>query len=180
MANINKALAVILKHEGGYSNNKKSDRGGETYMGISRKNWPSWEGWAYLDKEKLKNKEFSKNKWLDVLVADFYRVNFWNRIRGGEINDQNIATLLLDYNVHSGRLGNKAIQKLVGFTGAAVDGAIGPNTIRAINNHKNPEKLFYALLEQRRDFLTELSKEPNQADNYDGWMNRVDSFKYIK
>ena len=42
------AFAATMQHEGGYAN-VQGDKGGETYMGISRVYWPSWPGWPVID-----------------------------------------------------------------------------------------------------------------------------------
>ena len=38
-----RAFVTTMQSEGGYVNNPK-DPGGETYMGISRNNYPHWQG----------------------------------------------------------------------------------------------------------------------------------------
>ncbi len=47
------ALKHTLEFEGGYANDP-ADRGGETFRGISRKNWPRWSGWDLIDQVKRK------------------------------------------------------------------------------------------------------------------------------
>lgn len=44
MADFKIAFDITNKTEAGYANNP-DDSGGETYAGISRNNWPYWEGW---------------------------------------------------------------------------------------------------------------------------------------
>lgn len=75
------AIKLTLGHEGGYSNNP-ADRGGETYMGISRVNWPDWEGWSVIDEVKATkpanlDKALKAVPGLDARVEAFYRANFW-------------------------------------------------------------------------------------------------------
>lgn len=41
-------IAAESAKEGGYAN-VLGDKGGETYMGISRVYWPSWPGWPVID-----------------------------------------------------------------------------------------------------------------------------------
>ena len=52
MADFEKAFAKIIKAEGGYVNNP-NDKGGETYMGITRKNHSKLKMWKLID--ELKN-----------------------------------------------------------------------------------------------------------------------------
>ena len=49
MADFNIAFNKVVFHEGGYVNDPE-DRGGETYMGISRRAHPSSNIWYHIDK----------------------------------------------------------------------------------------------------------------------------------
>lgn len=62
------AMAFTKKWEGGYVNDPV-DPGGETYRGITRKNWPDWAGWEYVEKRDLRK--------ADEFVDEFYLQNFW-------------------------------------------------------------------------------------------------------
>ena len=59
MARFDEAIKKILDHEGGYVNNPK-DKGGETYMGISRKAHPKSKVWSIIDKVTIKYKTVSE------------------------------------------------------------------------------------------------------------------------
>lgn len=163
----------ILPNEGGYAN-VATDKGGETYAGIARNFFPNWQGWTYIDFVKRTdgpikhNAKFPSIQWM---VDQFYR-DWWNEKRFGEINSQEVANLLFDYNIHSSTHAIKAIQQLVGVT---ADGAMGPKTIAAINK-ADPAKLHDALKEQRRQFLDTLSKKPGQEIFREGWLARVANF----
>lgn len=173
MAEFKTALAIILQHEGGYSN-RGTDRGGETYAGVSRKNWPNWAGWAIIDKAKpLKQGQFIKNKRLDGLVEVFYYENFWKRTRGDQIQSQEIANFLFDWLVNSGYHAVKALQRLVGVTD---DGVMGPQTVAAVNAAA-PDGLFTRYKAARLKFLKDIvTRDPAQAVNWEGWKDRVESF----
>lgn len=79
-----KALKHTLEFEGGYVNDP-ADSGGETFRGISRRNWPDWPGWALIDKAKAAgcrspaaiNAHFRGDQEIGRLVADFYQAAFW-------------------------------------------------------------------------------------------------------
>lgn len=107
-----------LKIEGGYANDK-DDNGGETWKGIARKFHPSWLGWRIIDKvkkanhaqlaqlddegvEKLLNKLLTPDKDLERLELAFYKEEFWDIIKGDQINDQRIAAMLYDNAVNIG------------------------------------------------------------------------------
>ena len=173
MAEFKTALAITLPHEGGYSN-RTTDRGGETYAGVSRKNWPNWAGWGIIDKSKpLKQGQFIKNKRLDGLVEVFYYENFWKRTRGDQIQNQEIANFLFDWLVNSGYHSVKALQRLVGVSD---DGVMGPQTVTAVNATV-PDELLTKYKAARLKFLKDIiTRDPSQEANWDGWKSRVESF----
>jgi lysozyme family protein len=123
------ALARTLKDEGGYSN-KKSNIGGETYCGITRKNYPQWEGWAIIDKRRpLKYDEQLPE--LDQMVATFYKKYFWDEIRGDEIKSQDYANKLFDNAVKRGI--ERGIMSAQKKAGTKRTGKMDDATIIAIN-----------------------------------------------
>jgi len=46
------AYAIVKVNEGGYVNDPV-DKGGETYAGIARNIFGSWEGWSIIDAKKI-------------------------------------------------------------------------------------------------------------------------------
>ncbi|MDR3578381.1 MAG: glycosyl hydrolase 108 family protein [Oryzomonas sp.] len=148
MADFNAASRQVMGNEGGYSNNP-ADAGGETYKGIARKFWPQWGGWKFVDGVKANaveppasgtqahqnyvaylNRCLGGLTSLQQLVLDFYKRNFWDKYRLSEVNDQAVATWIYDHVVNGGGRGAMWIQEAVGVK---ADGAIGPQTIQAIN-----------------------------------------------
>ena len=72
-----KLINMILRQESGYAN-VSGDLGGETYRGITRKNFPKWDGWKIVDENKpLKNRQIIDNEELENNVMDFYYDNFY-------------------------------------------------------------------------------------------------------
>ena len=96
MANFKISWSKTRVHEGGYNNDPK-DNGGETYRGISRKNFPNWPGWAEVIKSKRLRGDIILT--LEPLVEKFYIDNFWNPIKGDEIINQEVADELFDSSV---------------------------------------------------------------------------------
>lgn len=79
--NFNEAIGFILKAEGGFVNNK-NDRGGMTYKGICRKNYPELKIWKAVDELLACNtliKEMNKELSLysDKEIRDVYYNNYW-------------------------------------------------------------------------------------------------------
>ena len=65
------------------------------------------------------------------MVKEFYKTNFWDRMRLDEIKDHKKAYTIFDFGMNAGiKPAVKIAQRSVGAT---VDGVIGPNTINKIN-----------------------------------------------
>jgi lysozyme family protein len=170
MANFDIAHKLTSLSEGGYSN-RKNDRGGETYAGISRKYWPTWPGWKVVDLKKRKYKEHIPE--LDSLVHRFYRAEFWNNVNGDKITSQKVANSIYDWFVTSEKAAIKRIQRILKLV---EDGDIGPKTIAAINA-SNETKLLADIRESRRGFyMAIVSNDASQQENLNGWLKRADKF----
>lgn len=123
MADYNHGIKRVLPTEGyvlsktvGYVKDK-DDSGGETIGGVAYNYWPNWGGWAIVAAAK-KLPDFPKNlvgnMKLYGLLLTFYKVNFWDKIGGDNIDDQDIADLLVDSAVNEGIKGAvKRAQKIV-------------------------------------------------------------------
>jgi len=113
--------------------NDHSDSGGETYKGISRKNWPKWTGWAFVDNAMNKPnfpKALYSNTQLNDSVVSFYKLNFWDKVGGDMIASQTIANLLVDSAVNEGvRAAIKRAQKIVLI---AETGVISPELVEKL------------------------------------------------
>ena len=107
------AVAMVLRHEGGYSLDPR-DPGGETRFGISKR--------AYPDVDILRLTE-------DDAKA-IYRRDYWDKLRTDEIPEP-LAICLFDAAVNMGR--DKAVRLLQRACGVAQDGVMGGNTIAAAN-----------------------------------------------
>lgn len=175
MASFDTAYNTYIKpNEGGYAF-VPGDKGGETYAGIARNYFGNWPGWVPIDfYKRTKGAPKLNQKFPDVqqMVDQFYR-DWWNAKRFGEINSQEVSNLLFDYNVNSGSLAVKAIQRLVG---QSADGSMGVATITAINK-ANPAKLHNDLKEERRQLFTRLAQQRNQSQFLKGWMARLNRFE---
>lgn len=139
MADYKKAIGKVLKAEGGYVNDPQ-DRGGETYKGISRKFWPTWLGWHIIDLIKtkpgfpnnLQNSPAADIKiQLDYEVNSFYYEQFWTKIGGDKIKNQQIAELLVDSAVNEGCV--PAIKRAQGIVNLPQTGEITPELITKLN-----------------------------------------------
>jgi len=169
MASFDLYYPKLIAHEGGYVNDS-DDRGGETYRGISRKNFPNWEGWDEIDELKPIKKGVVFQS-LEALVKAFYLSTFWTWAQ--KIKNQTIAEILVDWRIHGG-FNAKKLQQMVG---EKEDGKIGNRTIAAINR-TNAVALFENIKRARaQHYARIIQNDPAQAKFERGWFARLESFK---
>src|SRR5882724_908620 len=176
-ADFNIAIKVVLANEGGYVNNP-ADPGGETYKGISRRKWPNWEGWVIIDGYKS-NPRFPQilesDSSLQSLVDTFYRHEFWLY---GDLNNQDIATKLLDISVNMGI--KRAIilcQISLNDIGehCGVDGKWGPATESTINGSDVNLLLPEIRASQSHYYTNLVAQRPELYQFLKSWLRRVQS-----
>jgi len=175
MADFKSALARTFRYEGGYSNDP-ADRGGETYRGISRKNFPEWEGWVTIGNLKYANLSMDGNRQLQAQVESFYRRRFWDPIKGDSLPDP-VARELFDCAVNCG-IGT-AVRFLQKAVGVPQDGGFGPETFRAVTAYLlhsgGANALVQNLKSQRRErYLQIAANDPTQQKFLKGWLRRAD------
>ena len=135
MADFNQAFDITMGHEGGYANNKL-DTGGETYRGVSRNNWPDWEGWRLIDRLLMGVQSdqidvvLAKSVALQAMVPKFYKKEFWDVMRLDEVENQAIANELFDtgVNMHwkvAAKFLQEALVLALGPDSLEIDGKIG-------------------------------------------------------
>lgn len=177
MANFEAAQEVLDKIEGGYVHDPL-DRGGETYNGISRKNFPDWEGWEIIDniknqaanlaeiKEKLKGHSGLKQK-----VNAFYKEHFWDKMKLDEVTSDVVAQNIYLFGVVAGI--SRSIKTTQQIVGADVDGKLGAKSIELINKmDANEFKVAFDKAEIAH-FNTIVQKRPEQERFLKGWVNRA-------
>jgi len=174
-----RCISVVLRREGGYANDP-NDKGKETYMGISRRWHPNWNGWPIIDAHnancQLKRGEFVDNPEFDKMVYNFYYNEFWMPLNIDELENPNIALQIFDFAVNAGTV--KAIKTAQRLSGVRVDGIIGINTIKAINSLDNAFLIRYK--HARKEYYTYIvDKDPSQEKFIRGWINRVDEIKVV-
>ena len=164
MADFDPAFERMIHDEGGFQlTNISGDRGGQTYAGIARNANPHWEGWAFIDR-----KDFGG---ATQLVRDFYKTNFWDRIRGDDLAVQVVAETIFNFSVNTGV--GVAVKLAQIIVGATPDGGIGPKTIELLNQC-TPQNFVtsYALAKIGR-YAAICNKDRNQSKFLLGWINRT-------
>lgn len=156
--NWHKSLEVILHHEGGYVNHPK-DPGGETNMGVTKRVYEEFGGTK--DMKELTHED----------VNPIYKQNYWDRVKGDDL-PEGLDLCIFDFAVNAGPgRAAKFIQRLVKTT---VDGGIGPNTLKCINDHVGEYGLSTTIDQyqsERHNYYQSLSTFETFGR---GWTRRVD------
>ena len=155
--NFEQCLALVLKHEGGWVNHP-ADPGGETMLGVTKKNWETYIGHP-VPAGGMKNLTVKD-------VTPFYRANYWNKVRGDQLPD-GVDYAVFDYAVNSGV--SRAAKQLQACVGATQDGIIGQKTLEAVAK-VSPVALIKCICDNRLAFLKTL---PTWKTFGKGWSSRV-------
>lgn len=147
------AFDILLGHEGGYSNHK-SDPGGETMWGITRR-VALKEG--YTGDMHVLPREFAK---------DIYRRKYWDAVQADRLHDC-LRYTIFDAAVNSGP--RQAIEWLQEAAGVEADGKLGPITFAAIESTP-PLILAVRFNASRLEFMTDL---PTWGAFGRGWARRI-------
>lgn len=151
-----KAVEVILKHEGGYVNDPV-DPGGETNMGISKKAYP------YLNIKELTKKD----------AKDIYFKDYWLKAKCSKLPEE-LRMIYFDMVVNMGK--SRAVKILQGAITAkgvktTVDGGIGPQTIsNALKSGLEPDRLRSYRVKYYADLI---SRKPKLEKYWFGWYRRA-------
>jgi len=150
--NFELVMDELFRHEGGYVNHK-SDPGGETKYGISKRSYPNVDIRA-LTKEQARA---------------IYRRDYWAKIKGDEL-PAGIDLVTMDPAVNSGvARGVKWLQGAIGFSGVDVDGKVGPKTLKRANS-VNTVNAIKSACAARMSFLRGLKTWTTFGK---GWTRRV-------
>jgi len=118
----------------------------------------------------------------DLLKLDFaeykkiLRWHSWDRWQADKINSKQVAEILVDWVYNSGSWG---IKKPQDFLKLKPDGLVGQKTLKAVNDY-DPKLLFTHIKSMRKEFYRDIVRcNPSQRVFLKGWLNRIDSFKYV-
>lgn len=179
MASFEKAIPIILKHEGGFVNHS-SDPGGATNYGISLRflrGLPiidaDLNGDGNVDIEDIKNMTAEQ-------AIKLYKKYFWDTNKYQNINDDTIATKIFDMTVNMGAkrshmITQTALNKCFGMK-LTVDGILGPATISVINAIEDDNEqivLTTICQEQFAFYLRLVEQKPELKVFINGWKRRA-------
>ena len=165
MAQFEPAFEQMIRDEGGYVLHEiPGDTGGMTYAGIARNKNPQWPGWALVDKKEMGGS-------LTPMVREFYRVEFWDKMRGNEITSQEVASSIFNFGVNACM--GMAVKMAQIVVGATPDGGIGAKTIELLNQQNGGDfRKSYALAKIAR-YAEICNKNRTQSKFLLGWVNRT-------
>ena len=159
--NFARALALVLKSEGGWSDNP-ADPGGATMKGVTLANFR-----RYVKPDATKA---DLRKITDAQLATVYRRFYWDTVAGADLPD-GVDYAVFDFAVNSGP--GRATKYLQAAVGTAQDGRVGPATLRAVR--ARPEgAIIDDLCDARLAFLKRLPTWPIFGK---GWSDRVGSVR---
>jgi len=156
-------VTEVLRHEGGYVDHPR-DPGGCTNRGITRRTLEGWrrEPVSCADVRALAEDE----------ARAIYRAHYWNSVHGDAL-PPGLDLPVFDAAVNSGR--RRAVlwlQEALG--GIAVDGVIGPHTLRAARRVNDRAGMIARSCELRLTFLRGLATWPDFGR---GWQRRVQAVR---
>jgi len=172
MARVELFSPKILAFEGGFVDDP-TDRGGATNMGVTLATWRQ-VGYDKDSDGDIDADDIRKLSKLDAMAV--LKLSYWNRWKADQITNQSIAEILVDWLWGSGKWGIVIPQRLLKVPD---DGIVGPATLFAVNS-ANQRGLHSAIFQARGRFILDLVKNhPEQKKFLDGWMNRLNQFKFI-
>jgi len=160
-ANLDKALALIFGHEGGFSNRSaKDDPGGATMYGITAATLGAYRKLgrkASADEVKA----LTAGEAREIMASQYARPIRFDDLPAG------LDYATLDFAINSGPA--QAVRTLQACLGVSADGIMGAQTLAAINKANVPA-LILAYCDARMAFLHRLR---NWKANARGWTIRV-------
>lgn len=191
MADFATAYSLLAPYEAGYVDDA-DDQGGETIDGIARVHHPAWPGWPLIDAYKRAASDarpflLTPAQWstLRPLIVDFYRAEFWDRLRGTDLASQAIADELLEAAVLLGR--DRAVRFLQIALNLAndrarrwgelvVSGQVDADTVEAVRAALRTRRDHYVVtlqnIQQGAHFIARYQARPVN-EKFIGWLNRV-------
>jgi len=165
---VDEMIAAVIRREGGYVNHP-ADKGGPTKYGITLATYKRATGNRRASIAEIK--ALTKPE-----AAAIYKELYFVRPGFGRLNDVKLAEHLFDWGVNSGpAIAVKWLQRVLGTV--AVDGKLGPNTARSVNQRNDQLSIRKAFFKERVLFFARLVKrKPSQAVFIEGWMKRAFEF----
>lgn len=180
-ANFDASIKRVYEYEGGYQNSP-NDTGNYfngkligTNLGITPQAYYNYYHSA-PGVDTIKNLTRSKSD-------PIYQANYWNKIRGNEIANDAVASLMLDSVVQSGLSQIKAFKKIANAISwkkifAETTTPFTAQEIKLLN--ALPQQTYFNQLKAyRKRFYEDLAKkQPKNKVFINGWLKRLDKHKF--
>lgn len=167
MAGLDDCLSFTLREEGGFVDNP-DDPGGATNMGITLATLRIWRDDKHLGVADIR--ALSR-----AVATNIYGTDFWNKLRCDALPN-GIDLMAFDFAVTSGTLRSaKILQAALGFSTEATDGAVGPDTLRAVHG-ANRATVIGDLAERQATYYRALS---TFRDFGSGWLARTERRRIV-
>lgn len=171
MADFDLFLPLLLKCEGGYCDDP-DDPGGETNKGITM------DTFCHCSHDLLGIEPTSENlKCLsDAHAGIIYKQRYWDKIRGDQIELQELANIVCDFFVNAGTHATVLLQRILNSKGANLveDGIIGPASLQALSQVPQIE-VYRDYKQGRMAYYQKLAQKYPKF--LQGWLNRVNCFR---
>jgi len=163
--NWDKSFQLVIAHEGGFTNDQRDKgnhlpdgREGCTMWGCTQANWENFIG-KQVTQEDMKS-------LLPDDVKPFYKKSYWDACSCDQL-PAGVDYAIFDFAINAGVFASKKmLQKALGVV---PDGAIGQNTLKAIQQSNSKE-----LLQKFSDAKTAFYQSLGNFDVYGkGWLQRV-------
>jgi len=167
--NFEKSLELVLKSEGGFTDNPKDPgnhlddgRQGYTNLGVTQKAWEEFVGHKVSTADM---KALTPEK-----VAPFYQQKYWNPVYG-QVLSKGIDYLCLDFAINAGP--GRCVKTLQSAIGCVPDGVVGPRTMELIKQ-ADPADLINKFSDAKIRFYEGLPTFPTFGK---GWLARVETVR---
>ena len=176
MSDFDKAIPIILEHEGGFVNNRH-DPGGATNWGISLRRLLKQHDLSIYDYDGDGDVDAEDMRLMpEEDAVAFYRVEFWDRYDYDLLAPQEVATKVFDTCVNTGpRQAHKILQRALRSAGhrVEVDGLLGPQTRAAVIAVSNQQLVLSLRSEQAGFYRVLIVNRPAFIEFISGWNNRA-------
>lgn len=191
------AYDQVLPHEGNWSQDP-DDPGGQTLLGTTRRDWSFLKCWSAVVDPWLARGKTGPHPWEDPATREECRWaalnGYWARTRAGEIENQALATVLMDTSFNIGVHGGVSLlQRSLNFMNRnydgglnlypelVVDGGMGGVSLKAcglILARNEGHILFGHFGGLRVQHYQALMLKATRKEKYQGWIARALSFQW--
>ena len=175
MSNFYNIIETVLKHEGGFVDHP-NDPGGATNHGISLRYLQQRgdllgdiDGDGDIDHNDIR--AMTRENAIDI-----YKIGFWDKYKLEDLHHGSVQEKIFDMVVNMGaRQAYKLAQRAAVYLGQniVVDGIVGPNTLKAINECE-PKYFLQELRYRQAEFYLDLVNNNTKFKPFrDGWLRRA-------